>query len=342
MPEAASRPPSPEGAYSQRLGVLSDSQLQAALDRFDLGQLIDARSAPGGLFGQNVLLQTTAGGFVLRGQAHYDGQFQKERFFSRLIHEQTPAEAPWPYVIEKSPEIFGWSFAIMPLLDGVHLSAPETQQSLTQDDRIAIASAIGEYLALLHSTEFNRPAVYDYVADDLKPMPAPFADWIVGEVRTWLDRCLQASQETTPEDVAWVESIVETARPAIAGDVRPVVVHTDFTEGNVVAARDDSAWRINGVFDLGEAYIGDGEYDLSRVICAYAIPDTGRLLPFVHAYPGVHPLRPHARERMALYILLDRLIIWEYGQRNGVWFKPGVNLRAFAERFVDATRVVAA
>ena len=47
--------------YSQRLGVLTAEQLQAALDRFDLGGLIDARPAPGGLFGQNVLLTSTKG-----------------------------------------------------------------------------------------------------------------------------------------------------------------------------------------------------------------------------------------------------------------------------------------
>lgn len=338
MPDQSSPVPR---EYSQRLGALSDGQLQAALDRFDLGKLIDARPAPGGLFGQNVLLRSSKGGFVLRGQAHYDGQFQKERFFSRLIHERTPAEAPWPYMIEKSLETFGWSFAIMPWLEGVQLSDPETQQSLTQDDRIAIAGAMGAYLALLHGSAFDAAAVYDYIADDLKPMPAPFADWIVGEVHMWLDRCLQASHETTPEDVAWVEEIVESARPAIRGDFPPVVVHTDFTEGNVVAAREGGHWSINGVFDLGEAYIGDGEYDLARLMCAYAVPDTGRLFPFVRAYTAVHPLRPHARERLALYVLFDRLIIWEYGQRNSVWFKPGTSLRAFAERLVDAAGVAA-
>ncbi|MBI2759933.1 MAG: hypothetical protein HYX51_00705, partial [Chloroflexi bacterium] len=42
--------------YSERLGVLTPEQLQAALDRFNLGRLLDARPATGGLFGQNVLL----------------------------------------------------------------------------------------------------------------------------------------------------------------------------------------------------------------------------------------------------------------------------------------------
>jgi hypothetical protein len=32
-------------------------------------------------------------------------------------------------------------------------------------------------------------------------------------------------------------------------------------------------------------------------------------------------------------MLLDRLIIWEYGQRNGLWFRPGMTLREWAELY---------
>jgi hypothetical protein len=38
---------------------------------------------------------------------------------------------------------------------------------------------------------------------------------------------------------------------------------------------------------------------------------------------------------MKLYILLDRLIIWEYGQRNGIWFPEGLTLRKWAEPAVE-------
>lgn len=80
--------------YSERLGDITDTQLQAALDRFGLGGLRSASPAPGGLFGQNIFLTTTEGEFVLRGAPHWnpagedDWQFPKERFFSRLVHDQ--------------------------------------------------------------------------------------------------------------------------------------------------------------------------------------------------------------------------------------------------------------
>ncbi|MGH2608436.1 MAG: hypothetical protein ACRDHF_05045, partial [Tepidiformaceae bacterium] len=107
--------------YSKRLGVISDEQLQAALDRFGLGRLVQAEPAMGGLFGQNIMLTTSEGEFVFRGaphwdpEGHYDWQFQKERLFSQIVHESgTGPPVPWPYLIEESEEIFGWNWAIVP------------------------------------------------------------------------------------------------------------------------------------------------------------------------------------------------------------------------------------
>jgi hygromycin-B 7''-O-kinase len=321
--------------YSQRLGTLTAAQLQAALDRFDLGELLDARPAPGGLFGQNVLLRTSNGGYVLRGAPHHDGQFAKERFFSRIVHERTPANAPWPFLIERSPELFGWSYALMPLLAGEHLSDAAVQRALTQDDRIGVARAMGEHLALLQTATWDAPGAYDYAADDLASLEGTFADWFVATTRDWLERCLKASSATTPTDVAWIESIIERASAALAVPFVPVLVHTDYAEGNVVAKRDGDGWRITGVFDLGEAYAGDGEYDLARPVCWYGRMSPQGLRAFIDAYAAHRPLRDGFAERLALYIVADRLIIWEYGQRNHVWFKDEMVFRAWAEPFTQ-------
>ena len=320
--------------YSQRLGTLTAAQLQAALERFDLGELLDAQPAPGGLFGQNVLLTTSRGGYVLRGAPHYDGQFEKERYFSRMVHERTAANAPWPFLIERSPELFGWSYALMPLLSGEHLSDGDVQGALTSADRVALAQAMGSYLAVLQSATWDTPMTYDHSRDDLRPLDRPFAAWFIADVRTWLARSLEASHETTPGDVDWVESIIERAADAMAAPFAPVLVHTDYKEGNVVADRADDGWRVNGIFDLGEAYIGDGEYDLARAVCDYHLRGRDVLGAFVGAYAAARPPRSGFAERMALYVLVDRLIIWEYGQRNNIWFKKGMTLRDFAEPFV--------
>jgi aminoglycoside phosphotransferase (APT) family kinase protein len=320
--------------YSKRLGVLTGAKLQAALDRFGLGRLLDAQPAPGGLFGQNVFLTASSGEFVLRGCPHYDGQLQKERFFSRLISERTRATAPWPFQIERSPDLFGWSYALMPRLPGVALSDPALRDTLAPADRLAIARAMGEHLALLHQTAFPAPAVYDHAVDDLAPLPLEYPDWLVGNLRQWLARCRAASERTTDADVAWIESEIAAARDALSEPFAPVIVHTDYAEGNVVAQRVGDAWRITGVFDLGEAYVGDGEYDLAR--CA-AARGGSLAAAFIGAYTAQRP-RAGFAERFRVHMLLDRLIIWQYGQRNRVWFEPETTFREWAERYVS-TRV---
>ncbi|MDP9237844.1 MAG: aminoglycoside phosphotransferase family protein [Chloroflexota bacterium] len=323
--------------YSKLLGVLSAEQLQAALDRFGLGRLLDARPAPGGLFGQNVLLSTSAGGYVLRG-CPYDGQLEKEQYFSRIIHERTRAIAPWPFQIEESPEIFGWSYAMMPLLAGVHLSDPDVRRTLSKDDRLALARAMGTHLGLMQEATWDTPGEYDFAAHAIVPIGQPFAGWFIRKTREWLDRC-RAASSATPADVAWIDTVIDAARDALAMPFVPVLVHTDYKEGNVVAEREGAGWRITGIFDMAEAYAGDGEYDLARAACDYGLQSESMLNAFIDAYMAGRPARPGVAERLALYILHDRLIIWEYGQRHGILFEPGVTFRQFAQRFVDLASV---
>jgi hypothetical protein len=163
--------------YSKRLGVLTAEQLDAALARFDLGTLVDAEPAPTGLFGQNVLLESTRGRFVLRGCPHYDWQFPKERFFARLIHERTSLGSPWPYRIEEATDIFGWSFAIMPRLPG-EPGIPEGRE-----EGRSYAEALGLALARLHELEWKEAGAYDLAADSVRPYPVSQAERVTGLIR---------------------------------------------------------------------------------------------------------------------------------------------------------------
>jgi hygromycin-B 7''-O-kinase len=78
--------------YSKRLGQISDEQLQAALNCFDLGEFLRAEPIPFGLFGQNLFVTSTAGEFVLRGAPHYDWQFPTEKFFIEQLQAKTQCQ----------------------------------------------------------------------------------------------------------------------------------------------------------------------------------------------------------------------------------------------------------
>ena len=322
--------------YSQRLGVLTHEQLQAALDRFGLGELIAAEAAPGGLFGQNVMLTTSSGAFVLRGNPHA-GQMRHEHHAARVIRERTCVPVPWPYLIEDDPALFGWPYAVMPRLSGVQLADGDVRKQLSPEDRRGIVVAMAECLAELHSAPFDFHGVYDEKADAFVPAELPFAQWFGEWTRWWLQRCRdeEHSDATTDDDVAWVEEILRQAAPALDEPFAPVLVHTDVQEGNVVAEKTDGRWRISGLFDLAETTLSDGEYDLARAYCGYqARADAGRL--YLETYLRQRPARPGWSERFRHYVLHDRLIIWEYGQRNRVWFRPGMCLREWLEPIVAA------
>src|SRR5215208_8330302 len=107
--------------YSKRLGRISPEQFQAALTRLGLGEYVKAEPVPFGLFGQNVFLTSTQGEFVLRGVPHYPWQFPTEQFIINQLHERTQVPVPYPYLLEPSEDIFGWSFVLMPRLLGLHL-----------------------------------------------------------------------------------------------------------------------------------------------------------------------------------------------------------------------------
>jgi len=321
--------------YSERLGAISDEQLQRALDHFDLGALIAAEPATTGLFGQNIFLSTTAGEFVLRGAPYPDWQLAKERFFTNLIHEHTDIPAPWPFDLDDSAEIFGWPYAIMPRLPGLDIGNPAVREHLTADERCALAHAMGEALACLHAPTWPHCGEYDPELDDIRPLVMTPAQWAVERAHWWLDHARAASAATTDADVAWVEELLASVRNALEVPFWPALVHHDYKENNAVAERTADGWRITGLFDVGGAFFADGEEDLCRSIATYAREDEELAREIVAGYRERRDFRPGFEDRFRAYMLMDRLVIWEYGQRNNVWFASGMCLRDYAEPFTQ-------
>lgn len=96
-------------------------------------------------------------------------------------------------------------------------------------------------------------------------------------------------------------------------------------------------WSVSGVFDLMQAYLGDGEADLSRTVAEY-VEDQALATAFLAAYRARRALRPGAVERFRIYMLLDRLQIWEYAQRHGRLRDH--SLKEWAEPFLQLADVM--
>jgi len=327
--------------YSRRLGSIDDGQFRSALERLGLGEFVRAEPVAGGLFGQNVFVASTTGEYVLRGAPHYDWQLPAEQFFARLLHERTSAPVPWPYLLDPDDDIFGWSYAVMPRMPGLKHSDLAASGGLTSDERLGMARSMGENLALMHALGWQHPGRYDLATDTIAPLEESWKDWVGAEARRWLALARHHSDRTTDADVCWVEDLLSSSYDALGESFEPSFVMHDYGEHNVTFEQTDGLWRVSGVFDLMESFFGDREMDLSRQTAFYLEESTDLAHMFLRTYLRLLPARPGFQERFPAYMLLDRLVVWEYAQRpqQEPWWDLGLTLREWAEPYT-ASRVI--
>jgi hygromycin-B 7''-O-kinase len=339
MSELGSQPS--ERVYSQRLGALMPDQFQTALTRFGLGTFVDATPISQGLFGQNVFVRSSEGEYVLRGAPHYPWQFPKERFAAALLHERTSVPVAYPYLLDSSTDIFGWSYLLMPRLHG---TSP-ADQHLTDIEQLEIARTLGYNLVHLHQLTCPFAGAYDLTSDGIEPFSQGFAQWIVADIRRWLVAARANGVATTEDDILWVEQVIERADSVLAHPFQPCFVMNDYNPGNVLVNHVHGSWQVSGLFDFMEYYFGDGEADLMRLIAIYLEQGQQQGVQlaqaFASSYLSQKPVRAGFAERYALYMLRDRLIIWEYGTRPGNnWFAQGQSFRSYAEPFTRSWRLL--
>lgn len=319
--------------YSERLGVIEPDQLREAAEAFDLGEVIDAEPATEGLFGQNLFLTTTEGRYVLRGNPHGHVQLMKERHVARFIESRSSLPAPWPYEVCDDPTLFGWTYAIMPMLPGT--SGSQLWVAADEEGRLDIAAAAGEALAQLHeaTSEFFGP--YDAQMDAFVVMD-DFTEWWMHRLEHWRGLCRSINALSTEAEL-FIDDLVEANAPALREPLTPVLVHHDFKLGNLNLDPDDEL-EPSGIFDLFEAYLADGEEDLVRML--WTLDRDEERQTFVDEYAAYNPLRPGAAERLTLYALADWLVIWEYGKRHGIWFDDITFMDSVRPILANARKIV--
>jgi hygromycin-B 7''-O-kinase len=318
---------------SRRLGALTDTQLQRALARFDLGSLRGAAPVPFGLFGQNMFVSSSAGEYVLRGCPHYDWQFPCEQFFATPLHEHTATPVPWPYLLDPTDDIFGWSYVLMPRMPGLQLADPAVRSQLSSQDQLDIAGAMGACLAEAHALHWPCAGMLDLAAGTIVPNGVSHREQVLADIRALTAR----PGSLTRDDHEWVEELLAANAPALDEPFTPGVVLHDYKEGNATVTRTGDGWTVSGVFDLMECFMGNREQDLARQTAEYAANDLALARTFVQTYLRLRPAGPGLLERLRLYTLHDRLIIWDYVlAHHGAWHVPGETLRAWAGRAIAA------
>ena len=322
--------------YSERLGEISEEQLQRALARFSLGKFIEATPIKEGNFGQNLFLTSDKGEFVLRGVPHNSWQFKSEGFFAKLLHERTTAPVPWPYFLDKSKDIFGWEYVIMPKLDGLQLLDDKAGEPSAGVDWEEIAKAQGRMLGEMQKLTWEFPGEYNRADNKIKPFGLPFADWVAKRIMKWLTKAQGYNNKTTADDLQWVQDLLMKAGSVLRAEFQPCFVMQDYKLGNMVFGKVSSRWEVTGLFDLMESYFGNGEADVSRTFCVYIDKKKPELAyDFLNEYLRSKGKRKGFEERFPIFVLFNRAIIWEWVQRsNKVWWDKTLTFKQWAEPLI--------
>jgi hygromycin-B 7''-O-kinase len=299
--------------YSERLGSLKGEQLQAACDRFGLGQIEQAEPASAGLWGQSVMLTTTTGAFVLRGNPAPQFQFKKERAVAAVLHQRSPLPVPWPYHSCADTEPFGWPYALMPTLPGVLGS--RLWEAANDVDRVQLAAAHGTALAALHQVQFDAPGPYDPASDKFVAV-SDFTVWTLERIEVLRAGCRLVAA-LSAADERFIDELLGSCSAALDEPLVSVMVHHDFSLANTTYLDADDGFVASGVFDLGEVHIGDGEEDLVRFL-----------------------FRRRREQRRTLYALADLLFMWEVSTRVTGWFGDAAFV-AIAEPIIRNAREAA-
>jgi aminoglycoside phosphotransferase (APT) family kinase protein len=284
------------------LGDISDSQLQAALDRCGVGRLVRAEAFTVGLFGKNVGIVTDAGRWVLRGDpwpAHVDDQFRRERFWAASVREQCPpVPTPWPFHIDTDESLFGWPYQLTPWMPG------------EQDRTETGAAALGRAAAALRSVTFDAFGDWSPERDDVAPFAGSAVQWLTHRTEEWIARCVD--RPLVDADLAFVQSLI----PAALDEVVPSYVHHDLKPGNCVCV--DGV--VSGLFDLGEGLVADPLENLARPMWDLARHEVPLASTFLRAYEDASGVRVPL-QRLRDYVTLDLLVVWEFGSRKTqAWF----------------------
>ncbi len=319
--------------YSDCLGVINVNQFQMALEKFNLGKFVKAEKVPFGSVGQNVFLTSTEGDFVLRGNPFYSHQFAVEKFMVDNLHERTDVPVPWPYLLDTSTDIFGWKYVIMPRMPGLPLADGNIKGKINKENRKKIARLMGETLARMQEFTWDFSGIH---TDDstVKPFEPSYGEWIIQGIRRHLEEAREISNITI-EDVSWIDNLIAQNKEALHVPFQPCFVMGDYKEDNVVVSCNGGNWCVSGVFDFAMSHFGDGEFDLTRLYAMYLDEDPALAKEFVSTYMHCKTPREGFVKRLQIYILNERLTIWEWAKRAKiVWWEDKMSLRDWIEPYI--------
>ena len=139
---------------------------------------------------------------------------------------------PWPQRYDPTSDIFGWPYVIVPRLPGLSLDDRTARRSLSPDDQLALARALGRGLARLHVLRWPVAGEIDANCG-FAAYPAGFLRHIVAEVDRMRSE-VQTRGALTTQDQHWIAILIEAACAERSVTGSATYVHGDFKLDNLV------------------------------------------------------------------------------------------------------------
>jgi hygromycin-B 7''-O-kinase len=270
------------------------------------------------LWDKTMFVSSTDGDFVLKGNPLFPGQFLEEQFFIENIHKRTGAIVPIPYIIDDSDDIFGWSYSLMPRLQGEHLNSPKIEKTLSKEEKIKIAELVANTLLEFHSWKVNQFGELETNNLTLKPFKVTYTEWIYNRIKFWIDDAKKYS-DISSKDYIWVETLLESSKGSFDDIISPTFVMGDFKPGNFLLDSDANGWKISGVFDFTNAYFGDGLSDLIKMITLYLNNDEQDVARhLLSVYTKGTEQRENLKQRIRVHMLQQRILDWGCAKATGM------------------------
>lgn len=322
---------------SNKLGLVTNEQLQLMLNRFNLGKLISSVKTPKGIGKQTMFVISSSGEYVLKGNPLFEGQFIEEKFYVDNLLRRTKLPVPSLYLTDESKDIFGWSYSIMSRLPGRHINEPEFEVKLSGEDKIQIAELFALSLSELHTWKMDQYGEFDPINQSLRQFEDSYKSWLFNRIRFWLEDAKKFSV-ITYRDTEWVENILAASEDVFDDLCSPTFVMGDFKADNILVQHKTHGWQLSGIFDFTTGYFGDGIADLPRMIALYLDNGEERLAKkFITAYFNASEAKEAFLERFRVHMLHQRVLDWGCAKAiNNVTWDKDLSFSQWAQRYTES------
>ena len=232
------------------------------LSRWKLGTLHSYKPTEHGVMKQTLFIHASSGDYVFKGNPLYPGQLREEQYMIEQLKKHTKAPVPTPYVIDPAEDLFGYSYAIMPLLPGIHYHELG-KLTLSEEEHEVILSRLAVALRELHTWRTPIAGEYDPLTEDIRSFDQGLYPFLKQQILYWLEDARKYSP-IEDEDIIWAREKILAAESSFCNIDTYSFVMGDYKSENILIQQNAGEWKVSGIIDFTTAYFGDPLADVVK------------------------------------------------------------------------------